>query len=283
MNKQLISIAVVTYNSSQMVIDTLESVKAQTYSAIELIVSDDCSTDNTLIVVREWIAKNKDRFVDVKLLSSDENKGIAPNRNKCVREASGEWIKFLDSDDLLTSQAIESYASAINEKIHFIIGNYIPFNEEGEKTIEKNRITLPTLILRKKTFEQLGGFDERFPMLEDYPFFHKAKKAGYIFDWIDEPIVYYRMHLGSIQLTPRFHLSHVNYINQVIVPDYLKEKKYIDYWHDKLWSEKELAKINNQPVKVFFIYLLMLISDTKEWYYIMRDKIYRLIVLKWRG
>lgn len=302
MDKQLISIAVVTYNSSKTVIETLESVKAQTYSAIELIVSDDCSTDNTLEVVNEWVTKNKECFVRAQLLSSNENRGIAPNRNKCIREAQGEWIKFVDGDDMLTPNSIESYLSVISDKVNFVMGNFITLNEKGEKknfTIEqdffklnaseqltlqcqKARILWPGIISRKKAFLELNGFDERFPMLDDFPFFVKALQAGYNFDCVDADVFIYRVHEGSAQLSVKFHISHVNYVNQVVVPSYLKEKKYIDYWHDMLWSKKELAKIGNQPLKAFFVYLLMLISDTKEWYYIVRDKIYRPVIFKWR-
>lgn len=303
MNEQLVSIAVVTYNSSRTVIETLESVKAQTYSAIELIVSDDHSTDNTLTIVREWFVENKDRFLNIKLLSSDENKGIAPNRNKCIREASGEWIKFVDGDDMLTPNSIESYLSVISDEVNFIMGNFIILNEKGEKknfTIEqdffklnaseqlvlqnqKARILWPGIISRKKAFLELNGLDERFPMLDDFPFFVKALKAGYKFDSVAADVFIYRVHEESAQRSVKFHISHVNYVNQVIVPNYLKEKKYIDYWHDKLWSKRELAKIGNRPVKAFFIHLLMLISDVKEWYYIVRNNIYSPIVFKWRA
>ena len=278
----LVSVCILTYNSSKLILETLESVKQQSYNNIELIICDDGSSDDSVKICKEWITENKDCFVRAEVFVNEKNKGISPTRNFAVKQSQGEWIKFLDSDDLLTPNAIASYVNAISEKTHFIIGNYIPFDEKGEKTIEKNQVTLPALMLKKETFEQLGGFDERFLMLEDFPFFSKAKKANYTFDWMDEPVIYYRQHSGSIQRTPQFHLSHVNYVNQVVVPDYLNEKKYIDYWHDKLWSKKELAKIANQPIKAFFIYLLMLVFDPKEWYYIVRDKIYRPIVFKWR-
>jgi alpha-1,3-rhamnosyltransferase len=279
----LISICVLTYNSSKLILETLESVKNQSYKDIELIICDDASSDDSVRICEKWIAKNKGCFIHAEVFINETNKGIAPTRNFAVKQAQGEWVKFLDSDDLLIPHAIESYVSAMNEKTHFIIGNYIPFDEKGEKAVEKNRITLPSLIFKKETFEQLGGFDERFPMLEDFPFFAKAKKAGYTFDWVDETVIYYRQHLGSIQRTPQFHLSHVNYVRQVVVPEYKKQKRHVDYWHDKLWSAKEIAKINQQPIKAFFIYLLMLISDRKEWYYILRDKIFRPLIFKYRS
>ena len=298
----LITIAVVTYNSSKTVLETLDSVKQQTYAEIELIVSDDCSTDNTLEIVSDWTAKNKDRFVRIRLLSSDENRGIVPNRNKCIREAQGEWIKFADGDDMLTPNSIQSYLSVMSDEANFIMGNVITMYETGEKTkftvkqdffklnapeqlalYRKNtQIDWPGVIFRTKALLDLNGLDERFPMFDDIPFFFKAFKAGYKFDCVDETVVIYRIHKGSVQHSEKFHISHANYLNQIIAPEYLEKKKYLYYWHEKLWSERRMAQFNNQPAKVFFIYLLMLISDPKEWYYIMRDKIYRPVVLMWK-
>jgi len=75
----LVSIIVITYNSSEYVIETLESAKAQTYQNIELIVSDDCSTDETLEICRDWMKKNQDRFVRSELITTEKNTGISGN------------------------------------------------------------------------------------------------------------------------------------------------------------------------------------------------------------
>lgn len=67
-NKPLVSIVVTTYNSSKYVLETLESVKAQTYKNIELIISDDYSLDNTVEICKKWITENSDRFVNTKII-----------------------------------------------------------------------------------------------------------------------------------------------------------------------------------------------------------------------
>ena len=72
----LVSIVVITYNSSEYVCETLESAKAQSYQNIELIVSDDASTDNTVPIVTKWIRENKSRFVCVEIVTSPSNTGI---------------------------------------------------------------------------------------------------------------------------------------------------------------------------------------------------------------
>lgn len=68
----LVSVSVITYNSAKTVIETLDSIKAQTYQNIELIVSDDCSTDNTVEICRDWLTKNEKRFVRMELITVEK-------------------------------------------------------------------------------------------------------------------------------------------------------------------------------------------------------------------
>ena len=75
----LVSVCVVTYNSAATIVDTLESIKAQTYQNLELVVSDDCSKDDTVKVCREWIAANKDRFAAATVIESEVNTGVSAN------------------------------------------------------------------------------------------------------------------------------------------------------------------------------------------------------------
>ena len=102
----LVSIIVITYNSSKYVLETLESAKAQTYQNIELIVSDDCSIDNTVEICREWIENNKERFVRTELITAEKNTGIPANCNRGVKAAQGEWVKLIAGDDILYNNCI---------------------------------------------------------------------------------------------------------------------------------------------------------------------------------
>ena len=94
-DQPLVSIVVITYNSSKYVLETLESAKEQSYQNLELIISDDCSFDDTVAICRNWIAKNKERFVRIELLSVDKNTGIPANCNRGVKVAKGEWVKLI--------------------------------------------------------------------------------------------------------------------------------------------------------------------------------------------
>ena len=105
-NIPLVSVPVVIYNSAKTILETLESIKAQTYPNIELIISDDCSTDNTVALCRDWIDKNKERFIRVEIIVPDHNTGVAGNCNRAYAACEGEWIKSIAGDDLLMPNCI---------------------------------------------------------------------------------------------------------------------------------------------------------------------------------
>jgi len=97
----LVSIIVITYNSAKYVLETLESAKVQTYLNIEVIVSDDCSMDDTVSVCSKWLEDNKGRFARTQVLTNEENTGIAENCNRGIKAGKGNWIKLIAGDDLL--------------------------------------------------------------------------------------------------------------------------------------------------------------------------------------
>ena len=119
--KPLVSVIVITYNSSNYVLETLESAKAQTYKNIELIISDDGSTDTTVGICKNWINQNKERFVAVKCITTGNNTGIAPNCNRGLKEAKGEWLKFIAGDDILMDSCIERNMDFVQNSPHFFL------------------------------------------------------------------------------------------------------------------------------------------------------------------
>ena len=86
----LVSVIVITYNSSNTVIETLDSIAAQTYKDIELIISDDCSKDDTVKRIKLWIEEHKDFFVNCRIITTEENTGTVKNLNRGVKASKGE-------------------------------------------------------------------------------------------------------------------------------------------------------------------------------------------------
>lgn len=90
MENPLVSIIVITYNSAKYVLETLESARAQTYQNIELIISDDGSQDDTIVICENWFLENRDRFYDTQLITVEHNSGIPANCIRGVRALHGE-------------------------------------------------------------------------------------------------------------------------------------------------------------------------------------------------
>ena len=115
----LVSVVVITYNSSKYVIETLDSIYNQTYEQLELIISDDCSKDDTIPKCEEWLAKNQERFYNAQIITTSINTGIPANCNRGFEKAQGEWIKYIAGDDCLYPYAIEKYIKYAQREIEY--------------------------------------------------------------------------------------------------------------------------------------------------------------------
>ena len=224
MDKPLVSVVVVTYNSSKYILETLDSIKSQTYNNLELIITDDCSSDNTVQLCEDWLNFNSSRFIRVKVISSSNNTGITPNRNRGCFEAKGEWIKQIDGDDRLKPFCIEDYISyvVLNPTKNIVFSPLEPFGEgdlnKWKRLLKSNfkyafslsdkqfKILLcklclfpaPSAFIKKTFFEEVGGYDESIVFLEDWPFWVRTAFHGANFAYIATPEVEYRISSASL-------------------------------------------------------------------------------------
>lgn len=231
----LVSIIVITYNSSKYVLETLESAKNQTYNNIELIVSDDASKDDTVQVCREWIERNKERFVKTQLIVADKNTGIPGNCNRGVKAASGEWIKLIAGDDALMEGCIQSYVDFHKTEPNALImfsnvdryfSSFEPENklalyptrnlkisqsnvtsqEQFQILLRANKVWTNSLFISKSVFDKYGLYDESLRYWEDRPFLLKVTKQGVKLHYVDIISCKYRKHKGSIQMSKKEEL-----------------------------------------------------------------------------
>ena len=145
MEEELVSIIMPSYNTGKFIKETINSVIAQTYSNWELIIVDDCSTDNTDEIVKSI---NDNRII---YLKNETNSGAAISRNKALREAKGRWIAFLDSDDLWKNDKLEKQIKFMKENnCYFSYTNYIEIDENGN--INGKRVTGPKKITKTGMF-----------------------------------------------------------------------------------------------------------------------------------
>lgn len=125
---ELVSIIMPSYNTAKFISETIESVLAQTYPNWELIIVDDCSTDNTDEVVKSFLSDNR-----IKYIKNEKNSGAAVSRNRALREAKGKWIAFLDSDDLWLPVKLEKQIAFMQDNdYHFSYTNYIEIDENSQ-------------------------------------------------------------------------------------------------------------------------------------------------------
>ncbi|MDO4935190.1 MAG: glycosyltransferase family 2 protein [Phascolarctobacterium sp.] len=123
----LVSIIMPSYNTAKYIGKSIESVLAQTYSNWELIIVDDCSTDNTM----EILSMIQDERIHV--FQNEKNSGAAVSRNKALREAKGRWIAFLDSDDLWHSEKLEKMLNFMQTNNYsFAYHDYEKIDEESK-------------------------------------------------------------------------------------------------------------------------------------------------------
>ena len=129
--REKVSVIMPSYNSEEFIAESINSVLAQTYENFELLIVDDCSTDKTIEVVKGF---NDDR---IKLFVNERNSGAAVSRNRAIREATGKWIAFLDSDDLWFSDKLE-------KQITYMQNNGIAFSYTDYEVIDENNIVVST-------------------------------------------------------------------------------------------------------------------------------------------
>lgn len=144
--KDLVSIIMPSYNTAKYICETINSVLAQTYSNWELIIVDDCSTDNTDEIVVSFLEDKRIRY-----LKNEKNSGAAVSRNKALKEAKGRWIAFLDSDDLWLPEKLEKQIAFMEENGYaFTFTDYQVINAEGVKL--PYIFTAPNKITKRKLY-----------------------------------------------------------------------------------------------------------------------------------
>ena len=136
MQNNLVSIITPVYNASRFIDETIKSVQAQTYKEWEMILVDDCSTDNSYDIIKKY-SKDDERIKYIKL---EKNSGAAVARNTAIANSKGRYIAFLDSDDIWYEDKLEKQINFMKDKnIGFSFTSYELMSEDGEllnKTIK---------------------------------------------------------------------------------------------------------------------------------------------------
>nr|WP_044977212.1 glycosyltransferase family 2 protein [Ruminococcus sp. HUN007] len=125
---ELVSIIMPSYNTAKFIGESIQSVLDQTYTNWELIIVDDCSTDETDEIVKPYLVDKR-----IKYYKNKCNSGAAVSRNLALKEAKGRWIAFLDSDDLWKNDKLQKQITFMNDNNYsFSYTRYYEINENGK-------------------------------------------------------------------------------------------------------------------------------------------------------
>lgn len=249
---KVVTVSVFTYNSSKFVLETLDSIKNQTYPSLVLQICDDCSMDNTIEICNKWIKENNERFVKTKIIIPDYNTGISGNFNRALDACETEWFKSIAGDDLLKPECIEEYMKYVLKNDDVIVAfsrvklfginpGRINYDEVFDysffycgASIQREMLTIggksipaPTAFFNIKKTRALGvRADERIPMVEDHPLWINLILKGVKFDFIDKELVCYRIgesglssgikQIASLKKTVSSHAYYYFYIFPVL-------------------------------------------------------------------
>ena len=141
----LVSIITPMFNSEAFIVDTINSITAQTYTNWELLLIDDKSSDQTIEIAHRFIKK----YPNIKLLQNEVNSGAAISRNKGIMAATGDYIAFLDADDLWKPEKLEKQVAFMQtNNCDVCFSSYEQINEQG-KLLNKLVVALPILSYNK--------------------------------------------------------------------------------------------------------------------------------------
>lgn len=210
MRNPLVTIYITSHNYAQYCEDAIDSVLAQTYENIEVIIFDDNSSDGS----KEKIANYANRE-EVKIISSYETNGLRRASNRCLAEARGEYVMRLDADDRLHESCIEIMVGRLRrskKRLHYIFSDYYYLRGDVEKACGVESIqtvnggyeakSMPPhgacCLIRKEVFEKFGYYDESIKRQDGHELWIKVLGNHLNYAHIDLPLWYYRKHAESL-------------------------------------------------------------------------------------
>lgn len=214
-----VTVIIATYNAIAYLPSTVDSVIQQTFTDFEVLIVDDGSTDETV----EWVSKLVDPRVR---LISQANQGVAVARNQGIMGAQGEYVAFLDADDLWEPTKLEKQVKCLEEnpQVGLVNTSIVNIDEQGKPLgavnasdiegnvlkyiVEENLILCGSApMVRRSCLEAVQGFDQKLMSAEDWDLWIRLA-ARYDFAVVREPLVLYRQHLNSKSNNIERHLKH---------------------------------------------------------------------------
>lgn len=214
MKRPVVSVIIPCYGQAAYLAEAVASVFAQTYPEMEAVIVNDGSPDDTDAVARELVERYAKRRI---VYVSQENAGLCAARNAGLAASSGQFISFLDADDTILPEKVERQLSFLEEHPEYDVaycdveyfGEELPGrrDEYGELPSgdilpdlvrRQNFIRVHTVLLPRRVYEKVGGFDRSLANHEDWDYWLRISGAGFTFGYISEKLARYRIHLASM-------------------------------------------------------------------------------------
>jgi glycosyltransferase involved in cell wall biosynthesis len=277
MDMPLVSIVIPAFNSSEFIVESIESALHQTYSPIEVIIVDDGSTDDTREKLSSLIEEGKVRY------QFQPNRGLAAARNVGIKIAGGKYLQFLDADDLISPTKIEkqvqrlesSPAPAVcccdyrffdgsNDSVFYggdVFKGQFPLNN-AEYLFEFETV-VHRWLFPASIFEAVGNFDEDMPATEDWLFVWKLAASDTRFSYLDEPLALYRKHdnnmTGDFRRLAAGHLLALDHV-----------ERYQRRHNLGLYSKRELNALRESYHYELGLSSLRSRRSRSAWYHILK-------------
>lgn len=224
----LVTTIVVCYNQARFVVETLESVKAQTYKNTQLVIVDDCSSDDSVAIIDRWLQKND---IQCTFIRHQKNQGVCKSLNDALAAATGKYISMIAADDVWLPDKIErqvaimesqpdtvgvlySDAFQTDENGHPLPDMFItahrkmPEMPQGQilnTLLEGNFIPGMTALIRRSCYDEVGLYDENLPW-EDWDMWMRIARH-YSFLYSPTPSAKYRVHEKSFSHSDRLRMA----------------------------------------------------------------------------
>lgn len=208
-----VSVLMPAYNAGKYIAESIGGILKQTFQDFELIIIDDCSSDNTWNIMQEY-AKKDNRII---IFKNEKNLGIAGNRNRGVSLAKGEYVMWQDADDISVPERIGWQADYLDKNPEVgIVGGFLElFNDNGIIGVRKyferdgdlrkiifrySPVAQPAAMIRRKCLDEVGEYDLKYPPAEDLDMSFRIGK-NYKFANIQGIVLKYREHPNSATFT----------------------------------------------------------------------------------
>lgn len=275
MQNKLVTVICLCYNHEKFVTESLLSVINQDYPFIELIIVDDCSTDDSKNIIKEFLLN----YPEVQFIANETNFGNTKSFNKALKLAKGDYIIDLAADDVLVSNCISLQIEAFNESIFknlgIVYGNaelitengefdsyYFPVNHNRRITEKRQTGNIYLSVLsggdsicsvssmaKKSVYDLLNGYDEKLAY-EDLDFWIRSSRL-YEFDFINDVLIKKRISTNS--LTTSFYDNRTSRFKKINLSTYLILKKAIKLNRTKEEDFAVQKRVHHEIIHTFKI------------------------------